>query len=326
MSLIQPSAPIYRDDNGAPSVKVDDTDRIKKLKSFCSKHEIVETNTSLAIDLRQLEQFNIVCVCDDSESMKAADVFSHSGIEAIQVYKDLKVQDIKQMTRWDELCKSIMVIIELAVTCLEKNGVDIYFFNRAPLLNVTSVDQVRNYFVATLPQNGSYAPMTRTLQQVFQDKAQVLSQGKLLCILATNSLPSDDNGNVQLQEFVDVIKTRPSNVYMSIAAFTNDKSVIELLQGFIESNNYTNVDMTENYRAEKSLRALVVANLEVTSKHYKYKFSFGDYIVKILLGGIDQSFSRKSLLRATREGYGETRQSGFCSTLLTCLITMLCGF
>jgi hypothetical protein len=258
--------------------------------------------------------------------MKAADVFSHSGIEAIQVYKDLKVQDIKQMTRWDELCKSIMVIIELAVTCLEKNGVDIYFFNRAPLLNVTSVDQVRNYFVATLPQNGSFAPMTRTLQQVFQDKAQVLSQGKLLCILATNSLPSDDHGNVQLQEFVDVIKTRPSNVYMSIAAFTNDKSVIELLQGFIESNNYTNVDMTENYRAEKSLRALVVANLEVTSKHYKYKFSFGDYIVKILLGGIDQSFSRKSLLRATREGYGETRQSGLCSTLLTCLITMLCGF
>lgn len=264
MSYVQPTAPMYRDDNGPPPPSFDDY-RMEKLRAFCTRHEIASQSV---IKLRQLEQFDIVCVCDDSGSMNTP------------IDQDLSDPYAKQMTRWDELCKAMILIIDLA-TCLDKDGVDIYFFNRAPLLNVTTVEQVRHYFLE--PPQG-YTPTTRTLQYVFQEKARALAEGKVLCILATDGQPTDENGNIQLQEFVNFIKHRPPKVHMSIVAFTDDESSVEYLDGFIE-NNYPNVDVTEDYRSERK---------EVKEKTGK-NLSFGDYVVKIMLGGIDPSLGDKGL-------------------------------
>jgi len=187
----------------------------------------------------------------------------------------------------------MIVIIELA-TCLDKSGVDIYFFNRAPLLNVTSIEQVRHYFLE-LPQG--YTPTTRTLQYVFQEKAHVLAEGKMLCILATDGQPTDENGNIQLQEFVNFIKTRPPKVHMSIVAFTDDESSVDFLDGFIE-NKYPNVDVTEDFRCERK---------EVKEKTGK-NLSFGDYVAKIMLGGIDPSFGDKALFGGGGAGSNTNQQ------------------
>ena len=271
MSYVQPTAPMYRDDAPPPSF---DDYRMEKLKAFCTRHEIA---SSSVVKLRQLEAYDIVCVCDDSGSMNTP-----IDQELIDPYA-------KQMTRWDELCKAMIVIIELA-TCLDKSGVDIYFFNRAPLLNVTSIEQIRHYFLE-LPQG--YTPTTRTLQYVFQEKAPVLAEGKLLCILATDGQPTDENGNIQLQEFVNFVKTRPPKVHMSIVAFTDDESSVEFLDGFIE-NKYPNVDVTEDYRCERK---------EVKEKTGK-NLSFGDYVVKIMLGGIDPSFGDKALFNQQKKNGG----------------------
>lgn len=89
MSNVQPSAKIDRDDNGVQPSLLEmaspniDNDRIEKLNKFCSRHEIA----SLAIEFYQLEEYSLICVCDDSGSMITPDVLSHPGMSLVKYTK-----------------------------------------------------------------------------------------------------------------------------------------------------------------------------------------------------------------------------------------------
>jgi hypothetical protein len=99
----------------------------------------------------------------------------------------------------------------------------------------------------------------------------------VLLVLATDGEPSDDEGNSNLPDFVNFLKSKSANLYVSIVAVTDDKDDIKYLEAL---DKMPNVDITDDFRAEKA----------ATQAKSGEKFTFGDYICKALLGPIDKSF------------------------------------
>ena len=98
--------------------------------------------------------------------------------------------------------------------------------------------------------------------------------------MITDGQPTDNVGNVNVQGFINILKYRPKNIYVSILACTDDDNSIDYLNKI--DRIIPGIDVTDDYRSE--LKEI---------KKYKgdnYKFSFGDYVVKALLGPIDPSF------------------------------------
>lgn len=94
-----------------------------------------EIRVTIGKYLQLLYNFEIVAVCDDSGSMNS-------------------LVDGTQCTRWNELCKIIKIITKIAAL-FDSNGVDIYFLNRDPILNVKDAAVIDQKF--QIPPSG-YTP------------------------------------------------------------------------------------------------------------------------------------------------------------------------
>jgi len=237
--------------------------RLNKLRIFCQSKEISESSI---VKLRQLEDFDIVCLCDDSGSMSTAVQDQGPNRDPFAVKK----------TRWDELCLTVQTIAEVA-TALDKDGIDIFFLNRPGMKCIFSNDQIKGLFVT--PPAG-YTPTVAALQNVLVEKAQSLTERKVLLILLTDGQPTDLSGQVQIQDFVLSIRQKPSNLYVSIVACTDDESVLTYLDQL--DNNVPFVDVSDDFYNERK-QVLAKSGLSL---------SYGDYICKILLGPIDPSFDQ----------------------------------
>ncbi|CAF4740904.1 unnamed protein product [Rotaria sp. Silwood1] len=154
-------------------------------EDFIRRYNINET---FATKLRGLHGYEIVFVCDDSGSMQAP--IGHASGPGQQ-----------RSTRWEELKKTVSIVVDLAST-LDPDGVDIYFLNRKPLLNVHSSKELNSTF--TVPPNGA-TPIVRILRQVLHDKKQEIQKRKLLIVIATDGIPTDNNGQPNVQEFFQVL-------------------------------------------------------------------------------------------------------------------------
>jgi len=235
---------------------------LNQLRAFCQAKEI---SSNSVVKLRQLEDFDIVCLCDDSGSMNAALVEGNPSDPFG-----------KKVTRWDELCNAVQFIVEVA-TALDKNGIDVFFLNRPGVGGVYSIDAVKQLFV-TPPQG--YTPTVAALGNVLNVKAESLKERKVLLILLTDGEPTDTNGNVQINEFVLFMRQKPSTLFVSIVACTDDKSVLTYLDKLDRS--VPNVDIVDDFRDEKQ-QILQKSGLNL---------SYGDYICKMLLGPVDPSFDK----------------------------------
>ena len=180
----------------APVGTLDDF-RMAKLQQLAQQHEI---RSDWIVRLRQLENFCITLLCDDSGSM--ATLTSSGGSSAGNPYA-------RQITRWDELRNTVSILVQL-VTALDPSGCcDIYFLNRPPMLGVSDAAQVQVAF-ARPPQG--FTPLTRALMQIVHDKAQALAERKLLLIIATDGQPTDDGGNARIPEFLQALMQKPPNM------------------------------------------------------------------------------------------------------------------
>ena len=75
-----------------------------------------------------------------------------------------------------------------------------------------------------------FTPLTRTLNLVLNDNPpHVLGERKLLIVIATDGEPTDTQGKVNIPEFRNVFLSRPSIVYTSIVACTDDDGSIGYL-------------------------------------------------------------------------------------------------
>lgn len=229
----------------------------RKLDDFCEMHHI---GKEIHDDLKQLVEWDIVFICDDSGSMN--EDAGHGK------------------TRWDELKKTVMTEVELA-TCLDDNGADIYFLNRPALRNVTNVSEITNAF-STNPSGRT--PMHRLVTDVMNEKYSA-SGKRLLIIIATDGEPSD----VTQGEFHTLIETRGTNdlgerevlqdrIRFGFLACTDEKSVMRFLNKMDEK--IRGVDVVDDYRSERK---------EAKDKKH---FNRATYVAKALLGPVSQKYDK----------------------------------
>jgi hypothetical protein len=264
-------------------------ERLAKFKNIIMKYDI---NYDFAFRLRALEGFEIVMILDDSSSM------STPNIDRSQ--KD--ISPFSQLpTRWDELKQVVSIIVDLAST-LDSDGIDIYFLNRSPLLHVNDSSQLNQTF-SRLP-NGP-TPITRVLTEVLNIKRPYVHDRKLLILIATDGLPTDDAGQNDLHRLEKVLRNDryPSieNIYISFIACTNDLQSVGYLNVFDKKIPY--VDVLDDYQSE---RAEILA---VQGKNFP--FSYGDYVVKILMGSIDKWFDQLDEKKVRLNYVGIKQQPGF---------------
>ena len=207
---------------------------MQKLQGMAAHYEIRQ---DWVVKLRQLENFKVVVVADDSGSM--ASVVTSGAATAANPYAP-------QRTRWDELKESMGIIVDLA-TCMEKEGVDVFFLNRPPIFKVTCASQLAAGFHN--PPAG-FTPLTRTLHAVFRHCDGPLREGKkLLVIIATDGQPTDDAGNVQINDFFSALANKPRGAFIQIMACTDDDNSVAYLNQADE--NIPLVDVSDDYHSER---------------------------------------------------------------------------
>ncbi|CAF5108005.1 unnamed protein product, partial [Rotaria sp. Silwood1] len=241
-----------------------------RLRSIATQHEISDASLQR---LNILQQFEIVVLCDDSTSMNTP-VNGTTG------------------TRWDELRAIVQIIIDIG-TIFDSNGVDVHFLNRPPMLNVTDPRQVVESF--NKRPNG-YTPLTSALRGIFQSAASKLRGNKrLLVFVATDGEPTDNHGYVDIQSLENLMQhERQSNtMYVTFLACTDDPASVRYLNQW--DRTMINVDVVDDYKSERE---------EVRrTKGFNYPFSFGDYVVKALMGAVDPGMdSLDEYANSTRNG------------------------
>ncbi|CAF2758329.1 unnamed protein product [Rotaria sp. Silwood2] len=236
--------------------------RMQKFADIAARYEI---SHEFASRLRQLEGYEIVFLCDDSGSMgTAVDTDNAFAVRS---------------TRWDELKQIVSITVDIG-SVLDPDGLDIYFLNRPPLLHVKHSSELMPAFAK--PPNG-LTPITRVLRQILQAKQSEIQERKLLIIIATDGQPTDDYGKTDIGALERVLKyerTPADRVLITFCACTDDDQAVGYLNRWDETIPF--LDVCDDYRSERKEIWRVQGR--------QFPFSFGDYVVKILLGSIDRYF------------------------------------
>jgi hypothetical protein len=258
---------------------------LRRLQNVATKYELAG---GAIVKLRKLEAFDIVVICDDSSSMNNP---AHD-IPADQPF--LKVE-----SRWEELKSRVMQIVEIA-TCLDQDGIDVYFLNQEPVYNVSDPEVCRLLF-DTKPSG--YTPLSQTYQRVLREKLTD-PEKNVLIIVATDGEPNkkDRHGTWRKDThgFYDLLKnrTQPSRSPTAIMACTDSDAEIGWMNMMDET--VPCIDVIDDYHAERR----EVLDCQGRS----FPFSLGDYVVKTLLGPIDPVYDnldeKKLTLKAKAEYMG----------------------
>ncbi|CAF3408023.1 unnamed protein product, partial [Rotaria sp. Silwood2] len=207
--------------------------------------------------LHILEDFEIVILCDDSGSMNS------------QI-------DGTEKTRWQELKEIVKIVLEVA-TVFDENGVNVYFIHRRPVFDVTDPKMVDQHFIEDPQGYGSLVPL---LQVIFQLPAsKVGNDKKLLVFIATDGSTTDETNEFALSPLEKVMREErvSDTTHVMFLLCNNDSKSIEYFSQWDE--NMKNVDVTRSYKTEKEIICRY--------RGRDYPFSFGDYVVKALLGAVD---------------------------------------
>mgnify|MGYP003452126154 CR=1 FL=1 len=239
--------------------------RRERLQQICNRHEICGL---FADKLKQLENFDIVIVADDSGSMN--DPAGSVQINGVNNPYGGKA------TRWDELKRTSGVIIDIAST-MATNGVDVYFLNRPPILGVITHEQLDNTFKI---KPAGATPIVPILKKIFSKPPK---QGKKrLVILMTDGRPTgpDGRGDDIAAFKACLMYDRREHDYVNIIACTDDDATMSYLNNW--DVTIPRLDVIDDYGSEYQ---------EIKKAQGKnFPFSYGDYVVKSMLGSVDPWF------------------------------------
>lgn len=262
---IKPSAPVPYDQppsyNSANFNSQQIDPREQKFSEIILKYEI---SRFFSDKLQMLNMFKIVFIFDDSGSMNAT--LSDSPLNT----------GLMKATRWDELQYFSKISIEIA-SIFNQNGTDVYFLNRPMARNIRYTDQLLPYF-----QNkpSGYTPISKVLRTVLaENDPRVLSECKLLTIIVTDGEPTDENGRVDIQTFKQVLQSRNSTTFTTIVSCTDEDNTMNYLNNW--DRTIPRLDVVDDFRNER---------LEILKNRGRnFPFSFGDYVIKSMIGSIDPS-------------------------------------
>jgi hypothetical protein len=259
---------------------------------FCSRLDI---NPKLVPFLRLIRTVTTVLLCDDSGSMQnRADPDTGNP-----------------MTRWDELKQAVSIAIDAHATA--GCSCDIYFINRPEVFRgVTSWSQVERAFYYG-PSGGTNT--VATLQMIAYDhlNADRIGVKPVLVHIFTDGHPTNSSGREDIYGLESWLVSRPSidRCYISIVLCTDEPEIDEMYRRFEwnpaswNGKGIKNVDVTEDFRGEqRDIRR---------TRGRRYPFSFGDFVVKILVGPLDPSIHLVDLPAGTftkRAAGGKQGMSG----------------
>ncbi|CAM2698682.1 unnamed protein product [Rotaria socialis] len=249
-----PPPPQYSNQMGSNSLQETSDDRMGKFQYLVGRYEI---NREFATRLRGLEGYEIVFIVDGNASGPYD----------------------RNPTRWDELRQTVSIVVDIA-TVFDPNGIDIFFLNRQPLYSVKNAEQLAVAFA--VPPAGP-TPIARVLRQVLQEKRLEIQERKLLVLIATDGVPTNENGQQDIKTLEHVLhhERNPINrIPVTILACTDDAESVGYLNNW--DKKIPNLDVADDYKSERE---------EIQKVQGKnFPFSFGDYVVKILMGAIDNWF------------------------------------
>ena len=249
MSYAQPSAPPPKYEMGGGNIS-----KGEKVEKLLEKYEI---HPFFSEKLSILDDFEIVCIIDDSGSMKTP-LNDHTG----------------HATRWDELKNIINTVMDIALT-FDDDGVDLHFLNRGTFMNVTNHD-ILNEHLKPIPYGRT--PLTRVANQVFDQYAH--NPKKVLVLIATDRVPTNQQGYPDLKAFEECIRKRDTNkFYVSFLACSDNDDEIGYLNTM---DSVPHVDILDDYYSEKKQILKIQGN--------KFPYSLQDHIVRLILGPIYSEF------------------------------------
>ena len=240
----------------------------ERLRHIVQKYEINQKATN---KLQVLHGFKIVYIFDDSGSMNAT--LEDSPLNS--------TGNLMKARRWDELKYYSNISIDIAAL-FNPAGCDVYFLNRGIIRNVRSHLDLHSYFQS--PPQG-YTPLKDTFNLVISDNYEAARERKLLIIIITDGEPTDRSGiKSEVNEFRKCLAERNpiNNIFVTILACTDDDNSIRYLDKW--DKDIKNIDIVDDYRNERDqIRK---------AKGSQFPFSYGDYVVKSLLGSIDPDFDK----------------------------------
>ncbi|WP_257266247.1 hypothetical protein [Endozoicomonas sp. ONNA2] len=260
---------------------IPETQRMLKLQKLADQYEF---SNSAVCKLRQLENYHIVVIADDSSSM------TH---HARRVSEEDPFGYVP--SRWDELCRRVGVIIDLATT-LNKDGLDIYFFNRGTFRNITDPEKAREYFEAPPAGNASLRPV---YEQVVRDNQRTKPDSKVLIFIVTDAEPTQKDTQCLNTSFDGWLKFRdtPRQYPISIMVFKDSQIDLDWINTL--DRDSTAVNFSRDYLVEKRHVE------EVQQQKHYFELSEKQYLLKFLLGAIDPVYDRLDTKELTSEQLAE---------------------
>ena len=243
--------------------------REETFRSIMMKYEISQEYSAL---LQKLTGFKIAFIFDDSGSMNST--LNESPLN------EMNKNSMVKATRWDEL--QYFANISLEIANFFNNGTDVYFLNKPPIKNIADVSQFMHHLKQLKP-NG-YTPLNKVFNVVLNDNMDSIRERKLLIIILTDGEPSDDFGRTDIKSFKASLQSRtPMNkIFVNIITCTDDEESVAYLNRW--DVQIPNLDVIDDYTSERK---------EVKKRNgSKYRFSYGDYVVKSMVGSVDPKLDR----------------------------------
>jgi hypothetical protein len=244
-TVMASAPPSYNESVDASAVV---TNKQTQLDALCIRHDINPAFKSL---LWNLNEKHIIFLCDDSGSMNAT-------------------IDNTMKTRWDELKHVVTEVLDISLI-FDPLGMDVHFLNRAPINNIRDINTLVPHF-RNPPTGGT--PLVTKLNEISRmyQRSDYYRISKLL-IIATDGEPSDDEHHYPglkniMRQLVE------QGYHIAFLVCTDNESQVAYLNDI--DRLYQQVDVTDDYLTEKRQIQGVQGG--------KFKFSYGDYIVKLLAG------------------------------------------
>jgi hypothetical protein len=215
--------------------------------------------------LLKLYNVKINIIVDNSESMTIQDVYRNNNC----------------LSRWDETKLILEGLITLGVALNPNKGVNVYFINgESNNDKCVAFDNVRNMLcmkkILDMGPHGN-TPLCSATRRIEYEN---LTQTTINIYLIDGNPYSQTVLNENSNNFLEIIKNQPENIYSSFVAITGNSQNISFLESL---DDVDRCDTCFLYNDEKR---------QVQKYNKDISFTYGDYYAKIVAGSIDKSLDK----------------------------------
>jgi hypothetical protein len=251
--------------NYSPEVKLDLVIKKYNIHHLFSEHMSV------------LKNYKLVLCVDDSSSMNNAIIESNNGCV---------------LSRYEEIKTIIDMLINIT-KIYDNDGLDVHFLNKNPVYNITDYGSVK-HILDKIPSG--HTPLRHITKGIFHHYKYI--DKPLLLIVVTDGLPTDNNGNENLEAYINLLKKRNCDTnfisFLSCSEIEEDVHYLKKL-----SKNIENVSFLNTYNKENKI---------ITSiKGASYRYTRGDHLARLLLTPIIEKIDIVDELRLYK--YDDTNQN-----------------